>query len=136
MIAEHGLEAYIRFQISSTFFTPEFRAATPERVEWLITSYLDTRPSIENYFKHVVARQMHETTSRLAEIRNECLILVGERDTHQGGTGSHGEQSRYLAAHIPNATFASIADCAHGYFWQEPDLSAQVVLDWLDQEKP
>src|SRR5688500_2317467 len=30
MIAEQGFEEYIRFQIASTFFTPEFRAAQPE----------------------------------------------------------------------------------------------------------
>ena len=133
MIAEQGFEAYMRFQISSTFFTPEFRAADPDRVEWLIQSYLDTKPSIEDYFKHVIARQGHETTARLGEIVHECLVLVGERDTHQGGTGSHWEQSQFLASHLPNATFASIPDCAHGYFWQKPDLSAQTILDWLDQ---
>ena len=131
MIAEQGFEPYIRFQISSTFFTPEFRAANPARVEWLVRTYLDTRPSLEDYFKHVIARQWHQTAARLGEIRHPCLVLVGERDTHQGGTGSHWEQSQYLAAHLPNATFRSIPDCAHGYFWQAPELSAEIVLDWL-----
>jgi aminoacrylate hydrolase len=131
MIAEQGFEAYIRQQIASTFFTPEFRAARPDRVEWLIGAYLATRPALEDYFKHVIARQGHQTTERLGEIRHDCLVLVGERDTHQGGTGSHWEQSQYLAAHLPRATFRSIPDCAHGYFWQEPELSAAAVLDFL-----
>src|SRR4051812_22750765 len=39
MIAEQGFEAYIRFQISSTFFTPEFRSSDPDRVEWLVKAY-------------------------------------------------------------------------------------------------
>jgi pimeloyl-ACP methyl ester carboxylesterase len=132
MIAEQGFEAYIRQQISSTFFTPEFRVANPQRVEWLIRAYLDTRPSLEDYFKHVIARQSHETTARLAEIRHACLVVVGERDTHHGGTGSHWDQSQYLAKHLPEATFASIPDCAHGYFWQAPELSAETILRWLD----
>lgn len=136
MIAEEGFEAYIRFQIASTFFTPEFRASDPERVEWLIRAYLDTRPTIEDYFKHVIARQWHETTDRLLEISHPCLVLVGERDTHQGGTGSHWEQSQFLARHLPRATFASIADCAHGYFWQAPAVSAERVLEWLDATQP
>ena len=131
LIAEQGFEAYIRHQISSTFFTPEFRAAQPERVDWLIRAYLDTRPSLEDYFKHVIARQLHETTARLAEISHPCFVLVGERDTHQGGTGSHWDQSRYLAAHLPKATFGTVPDCAHGYFWQQPAMSARLVLDWL-----
>jgi pimeloyl-ACP methyl ester carboxylesterase len=135
MIAEQGFEAYIRFQISSTFFTPEFRATNADRVEWLIQAYLETRPSIEDYFKHVIARQWHETTTRIGRIKHPCLVVVGERDTHQGGTGSHWEQSQFLADHLPNATFQSSPDCAHGYFWQEPHLSAQVVLDWLDREQ-
>jgi pimeloyl-ACP methyl ester carboxylesterase len=131
MIAEQGFEAYMRFQISSTFFTPEFREAQPDRVEWLIDAYLDTRPQLEDYFKHIIARQGHETTARLAEMTHECLVLVGERDTHQGGTGSHWEQSQHLAAHLPHATFSSVPDCAHGYFWQQPEMSARLVLDWL-----
>ena len=132
MIAEQGFEAYIRFQIASTFFTPEFRASNPERVEWLIQAYLDSRPSVEDYFKHVIARQSHETTARLTAITQPCLVMVGDRDTHHGGTGSHWEQSQYLAANLPNATFQSIPDCAHGYFWQKPELSAELVLGWLD----
>ncbi|MEX2548020.1 MAG: alpha/beta hydrolase [Chloroflexota bacterium] len=132
MIAEHGFEGYIRHQIATTFFTPEFRDASPKRVEWLIRAYLDTRPSIEDYFKHVIARQQHETTARLSEIAHPCLVLVGDRDTHQGGTGSHWEQSQYLAKHLPNAPFRAIAGCAHGYFWQAPEQSASIVLEWLD----
>ena len=132
MIAQRGFEDYMRFQIETTFFTPEFRAASPERVEWLIHAYLETRPSLEDYFKHVMARQWHQTTELLSQIGHECLVLVGDRDTHQGGTGSHWEQSQYLAAHLPKATFHAIPGCAHGYFWQEPELSAGVVHKWLD----
>ena len=132
MIAEQGFEGYIRLQISTTFFTPEFRAARPDRVEWLVRAYLDTRPTLEDYFKHVIARQWHETTALLSQIHHPCLVLVGDRDTHQGGTGSHWEQSQYLAAHLPQATFRSITGCAHGYFWQQPELSARVVLEWLE----
>jgi pimeloyl-ACP methyl ester carboxylesterase len=84
----------------------------------------------------VIARQGHETTSRLGEITHRCLVLVGDRDTHQGGTGSHWEQSQFLATHLADATFQAVPDCAHGYFWQKPELSAQIVLDWLDEASP
>ena len=132
MIAEQGFEAYIRHQISSTFFTPDFRASDPERVEWLIQAFLDRCPSLDDYFKHVIARQSHETTSRLAEITQPCMVMVGDADTHQGGTGSHWDQSRYLAEHLPHAKFWAMLNSAHGFFWQMPELSAFVVLDWLD----
>jgi pimeloyl-ACP methyl ester carboxylesterase len=131
-IAEDGFDSYIRFQIASTFFTPEYRTSSPERVEWLVRAYLDSKPTIEDYFKHVIARQGHETTALLSRIATRALVLVGERDTHQGGTGSHWEQSQFLRTHVPGAEFASIPGCAHGYFWQAPEHSAGVVLDWLD----
>jgi pimeloyl-ACP methyl ester carboxylesterase len=130
-IAQEGFEAYIRAQIASTFFTPEFRTERPDRVEWLVHAFLDARPTLEDYFKHVIARQQHQTAELLGQIRQPCLVLVGDRDTHAGGTGSHWEQSRYLADHLANATFASMPGCAHGYFWQEPSASAHVLLEWL-----
>jgi pimeloyl-ACP methyl ester carboxylesterase len=130
-IAERGFDTYIREQIESTFFTPEFRASCPERIEWLVQAYLRTKPGLEDYLKHVIARQGHQTAELLGGIHTPCLVLVGERDTHEGGTGSHWEQSRYLADHLPAATFHSIPDAAHGYFWSAPEATAAVVVDWL-----
>jgi pimeloyl-ACP methyl ester carboxylesterase len=130
-LAEQGYEGYLRRHIRATFFTPEFAAARPERVEWLIEAFWRHRPSIEDYLKHVIARQQHQTAHLLDRIRHPALVLVGDRDTHQGGTGSHWEQSQYLAAHLPNATFQVLEGCAHGYFWQDPDATLRALNDWL-----
>lgn len=130
-LAEHGYEGYIRRQIARTFFTPEFLDRQPSVYEWLVRAFWDHRAPLREYLKHVVARQQHNTVARLAEIRQPTLVLVGDRDTHVGGTGSHVEQSEYLAAHLPNARLEVIAGAAHGFFWQCPDETAARIEAFL-----
>jgi pimeloyl-ACP methyl ester carboxylesterase len=127
---EHGYQEYMRQHIADTFFTPEFVASDPERVAWLVDAFWGHRPSLRDYLRHVVARQEHQTADRLAELTLPCLVLIGDRDVHQGGTGVHWEQSAYLAEHLPDVERAVIPDTSHGYFWQAPDVAADIVLDW------
>jgi pimeloyl-ACP methyl ester carboxylesterase len=127
---ELGYERYMREHIRETFFTPEFAAAHPERVAWLHDTFWAHRPDLENYLRHVLARQEHQTADRLAEIRMPTLVMIGDRDTQIMGTGSHVEQSEYLLAHLPNATKRVVEGAAHGYFWQLPERSAEILLDW------
>ena len=127
VLIEQGYEGYMRRQISSTFFTPDFVEGRPEVVNGLIAAYWNARPSLRDYLKHVVARQAHSTRDRLAEITQPTLVLVGDQDTHAGGTGSHLDQSRYLAEKLPNARLELIEGAAHGYFWQFPDRSLEAV---------
>lgn len=129
-IDELGYERYMREHIAETFFTPEFRAAHPERVAWLHQAYWSARPDLENYLKHVVARQTHQTADRLAQIRVPTLVLIGDRDTAVMGTGAHTEQSDYLLAHIPGARKRVIEGAAHGFFWSHPEETARAILEW------
>jgi len=127
---ELGYERYMREHIRDTFFTPEFAAAHPERVAWLHEAFWAHRPDLENYLRHVVARQEHQTADRLGDLRMPTLIVIGDRDTQVMGTGSHKEQSDFLMAHLPNATMRVVEGAAHGYFWQLPESTAEIVLDW------
>jgi pimeloyl-ACP methyl ester carboxylesterase len=120
----------MREHIEATFFTPEFAAAHPEVVRWLVDAYWSHRPDVESYLRHIVARQEHQTADRLAEILVPTLVLIGDRDTQAMGTGVHTEQSDYLVAHIPNATKRVIDGAAHGYFWQLPARTAELILEW------
>ncbi len=88
--------------IAATFFTPEFVASRPERVEWLVDAFWEHRPELREYLRHVIARQEHQTADRLTDILAPSLVLIGDRDRHQGGTGVHWEQSAYLAEHLPD----------------------------------
>ena len=129
-MVELGYERYMRMHIAATFFTPEFAAEHPDRVEWLVRAFWEHRPSLEDYLRHVVARQEHQTADRLGDLRVPSLVLIGDRDTHMGGTGVHWEQSDYLLRHIPGAERRVVHGASHGYFWQLPEPSARILLDW------
>lgn len=47
-----------------------------------------------------------------------------------GVLGVHWEQSAYLAQHVPDVEFRVVPNASHGYFWQAPELSADILLDW------
>lgn len=129
-LVEQGYEGYLRQHIAETFFTPEFVAARPERVDWLVQAFWQHRPDLENYLRHIVARQEHQTAERLQELTMPALVMVGDRDTHVAGTGTHDEQSAFLLSRLPNARLELIEGAAHGYFWQLPERSAGVLLAW------
>jgi len=125
-----GYERYMREHIVATFFTPEFVEARPDRVAWLVEAFWANRPSLEDYLRHVIARQEHQTLDRVAQLAMPALVMIGDRDTHQGGTGVHWEQSAALLDRLPNAEMRVFEGAAHGYFWQLPELSARILLDW------
>jgi pimeloyl-ACP methyl ester carboxylesterase len=132
---ELGYEGYMRRQITTTFFTPEYVAENPERVQWLVDAFWSGRPPLEHYLKHVVARQEHQTAELLDRITMPTLALIGDRDTHVGGTGSHVDQSRYLAEHLPDAELRFIEGAAHGYFWSHTEESVGILRDWIDRHE-
>ena len=129
-LIEHGYEGYMREHIAATFFTPEFVASCPERVARLFDLFWEHRPDLEGYLRHVIARQEHQTADRLAELAMASLVLIGDRDTQVMGTGSHWEQSTYLMTHLPNATLRVVEDTAHGYFWQRPERTVELIREW------
>ena len=129
-LVERGYEGYMADHIARTFFTPEFVDASPAIVDRLVRAFWDHRPSLEEYLRHVVARQEHQTADRLAEITLPTLVLVGDRDTHVAGTGVHRDQSAYLAEHIPGSTLVVLPGVTHGFFWQTPEAAVRQILDW------
>jgi pimeloyl-ACP methyl ester carboxylesterase len=134
-LADHGYRGYLERHITVTFFTPEFASQHPNRVAWLIDAFWSKRPDIESYLRHVIARQEHDTTELLHRITQPTLVLVGSRDTHQGGTGSHWDQSRYLVEHLPDAHFEVIEGAAHGYFWSHPEQTVRALTGWIDRNR-
>jgi pimeloyl-ACP methyl ester carboxylesterase len=129
-LIEQGYERYMREHIELTFFTPEFARERPDVVRWLVDAFWQHRPDVESYLRHIVARQEHQTADRLAEIAVPALVLIGDRDTQAMGTGVHTEQSDFLMAHLPNATKRVVEGAAHGYFWQMPERTAEIILGW------
>jgi pimeloyl-ACP methyl ester carboxylesterase len=129
-LIELGYEQYMREHIATTFFTPEFIASHPGRVEGLFHLFWQHRPDVEGYLRHVIARQEHQTADRLGDLAMAALVLIGDRDTQVMGTGSHWEQSAFLMEHLPNATLRVVEDTAHGYFWQRPERTIELISEW------
>jgi pimeloyl-ACP methyl ester carboxylesterase len=130
-IERMGYREYIENLQRRTFFTPEFLAAHPEVADTLTESFWENRPSLTDYLKHVAARQQHDARHALSHITQETLVIVGDRDTHQGGTGSHVKQSEQLARSLPHAALHLLPAVGHGYFWQAPERTADIVSEWL-----
>ncbi len=127
---DQGYERYMAAHIEATFFTPEFVDGRSDVVAWLVAAFWDHRPSLEDYLRHVVARQEHQTADRLGELTVPTLVMVGDRDTHVAGTGVHWDASEWLRTHIPGAEWAAVEGASHGFFWQFPARSAEILLDW------
>ena len=126
-----GYEGFIRELQRRTFFTDEFARLYPKAVDWLGDAFWRAHPSLEDYLKHVAARQTHDATAVLGGLTQRCLVVVGGADTHEGDTGSHVAQSQYLAAHIPGAELEVVPTLRHGLFWERPEATLSVVVDWL-----
>ena len=77
---EWGYERYVRDHSISVGFTDEFAKEYPERVEKYLQVRMANLCSVEFYLRHLIARQSHDTTGRLKDIRVPTLILVGEDD--------------------------------------------------------
>ena len=129
-LVDKGYERYMRDHIRATFFTPDFAEAQPDVVARLHETFWSHRPDLENYLRHVVARQEHQTADRLGEIRVPTLVLIGDRDTVAMGTGVHTEQSDYLLSHIASASKRVIEGASHGFFWSHPQRTVEILLEW------
>jgi pimeloyl-ACP methyl ester carboxylesterase len=131
-IAEKGYDQYLRDHIESDFiFTKEFRIREPERYKQVVELKLSNKPPLKAYLRHVIARQMHETTNRLHEIKVPTLVLIGEKDDLVVNTGSHMKGAQALAEKIPGAKLVIIRGAAHGIFWERPTETNQVILDFF-----
>lgn len=128
-----GYEGYVRDLQRRTFFTEDFVSRHPEVVGALGEAFWSGAPDIEDYLKHVIARQAHDASDFIGTIETPTLVLVGELDTHAGGTGSHYDQSVTLAESLPHSEFAVVPGCRHGLFWEQPERTSELVNGWLRQ---
>jgi pimeloyl-ACP methyl ester carboxylesterase len=126
-----GFEGYIREHTTETGWTKEFVAAHP----YLIENFLQVRMSgiapLENYLHFVLARQEHDHTDRLKDIRVPTLVLVGD-DEHHGATDtSHWEAAHYLARAIPNAKLVVLPGEGHHYLATHPEVAHPAIRKFI-----
>jgi pimeloyl-ACP methyl ester carboxylesterase len=131
-LIEKGYEKYQHDHWGPGFmFSEVFMKERPEVVKRFQELIVDEVPPLKCYLRHVVARQCHETTEIVHRITAPTLVIVGSKDTHEGGTGSHVESSQALARQIRNAELVLVEGGRHGYLREMPEKGHPPILDFL-----
>jgi pimeloyl-ACP methyl ester carboxylesterase len=112
-------------------FSEQFLQEHPDIVKKYQDLIVDEVPPLKCYLRHVVARQCHETTHLIHKIKAPTLVIVGSKDTHEGGTGSHVDSAKVLAEKIPNAELVLIEGGRHGFLREMPEQGHPPILDFL-----
>ena len=131
-----GYEKYIRDKHRSNYFTRGFAEEHPDEVEWLDRAFQGSAPFLDDYLKHVRARQAHGAAARLSQVRVPSLVMVGSADTYLGGTGSHVEGAHKLCQLLPQVRFELIDGAKHGFLWENVDLSVELLRRFTDSFEP
>jgi len=130
-MVEWGYEKYVREHTLEVGWTHEYIKQHPERVEQFLRTRMNNLPTLEDYLRHVVARQACDLSVRIKEIKQPTLVIVGDRD-HGSATGSsHRVTSEAMAKDLPNGQFAVIPNEAHNYFMTNPDAAHRIIRQFL-----
>jgi pimeloyl-ACP methyl ester carboxylesterase len=130
-LVERGLKEHVRYEILETegYFTDKFRAEHPDIVEEFWNTAWKNHSDVSWYFRYVMARHAYEATHRLPFIKAPVLVLVGSSDL--AGGGAHFPASKMLADRIPGSTLKILNGVSHGFFWEAPDMAADVLEGWF-----
>ena len=139
-IVEKGFKQYYidHYATDPFMFSDEFIAAHPEVIQQRAESAANGTPQLKPYLRHVAARQDHETTARLGEIKAPTLVIHGASDTESGGVAagvSHVESALTLARGIAGAEYATFPG-RHGYLWESAEQVNPFILAFLRRHDP
>lgn len=130
-MVQWGYEKYVREHTLEVGWPPEYIQQHPDRVEDFLRVRMNNLPALEDYLRHVVARQSCDVSQRLGEIKQPVLVLVGDQD-HGSATGaSHRIASEAMAKALPRSQYAVIANEAHNYFMTNPDEAHRIIRQFL-----
>lgn len=129
-LVEKGYERFLRDEYceSEVFFTDDFRRRHPQRVEEFFQIARATHAELSEYIHLSIARHNWEATHRLADMRCPTLVLIGNRDRVRS---NHVIQAETLASRIAGADLKVLDGQSHGFFWQAPDETNAIILDWV-----
>jgi len=130
-LVERGLKEHVRYEILETegYFTDKFRAERPDIVDEFWKTAWKNHADVSWYFRYVMARHSYEATHRLPFLKPPVLILVGSSDL--AGGGAHFPASKMLADRIPESELKVMIGVSHGFFWERPELAADILKGWF-----
>ncbi|MDH3442931.1 MAG: alpha/beta hydrolase [Deltaproteobacteria bacterium] len=129
-LVEKGFEKALREEFCDTdaFFTKDFRDKHPHRVEAFFKIAYATHAKLPDYVNLIIARHNWEATHRLGDVSVPTLVLIG---THDSARSNHLAQAEILKSRIPGAELKALDGQSHGFFWQAPEETNAVILDWV-----
>ncbi|MBM4264765.1 MAG: alpha/beta hydrolase [Deltaproteobacteria bacterium] len=130
-MVQWGYEKYVREHTLEVGWPPEYIKQNPERVERFLNVRMNNLPSLEDYLRHVIARQDCDISARLHEIKHPTLVLVGDLDHSSASGNSQRVQSEIMTKAIPDAQYAVIPNEAHNYFMTNPDEAHRIIRRFL-----
>jgi pimeloyl-ACP methyl ester carboxylesterase len=86
---------------------------------------------VEFYLRHLLARQGHDTSMRLKDIKQLALILVGEDDRNVTSEISHRQSSEILANGIANSKLLVLPNERHRSFFTNPAEAQRIIRDFI-----
>jgi pimeloyl-ACP methyl ester carboxylesterase len=132
-MVEWGYPKYVRDHTIVVGWTEIYaRNHMPEIEKYLQVRMANLCP-VEFYFRHVLARQEHDTSARLKDIRVPTLILVGDDDHFVVSDLSHRSGADILAKGIPNAKLVVLPGERHSYFFTEPQKVHGIIREFLKE---
>jgi 3-oxoadipate enol-lactonase len=130
-MAEWGYQKYVREHTLEVGWSTEYIQRHPGQVERFLRIRMNNLPTLEDYLRHVVARQACDLSARLKEIEQPTLVIVGEHD-HGSATGSsHRADSETMVKKLPNGRFVVIPNEAHNYFMTNPAEAHRIIREFL-----
>jgi pimeloyl-ACP methyl ester carboxylesterase len=129
-LVEKGFEKFLREEYceSDAFFTEDFRSRYPERIEEFFQLARATHAPLPEYIHLSIARHNWEATHRLGDVRCPTLVLIGN---HDRARSNHLLQAETLKNRIPGAELKILEGQSHGFFWQAPEETNRLILDWV-----
>jgi len=117
--------------LAGAVFSPELRREQPARVLELLEGFGAHMPTPWGASYHFMASVYHDTLSRLPEVQSPTLVMHGERDAMDPLANSV-----MMAEAIPDAELALVPGAGHAYPLEAPEVSLDLLLDWLDRRGP
>jgi 3-oxoadipate enol-lactonase len=133
-MVEMGYEKYVREHTIVVGWTETYAQQHMDLIEKYLKVRMANLCPVEFYFRHVLARQEHDTSGRLKHIKVPALIFVGDDDHFVVSDMSHRAGADILAKEIPNSQLVVLPGERHSYFYTEPKKVHGIMRDFLTSQ--
>lgn len=130
-MVEWGYVKYVRDHTIVVGWTEVYARNHMNEIEKYLQVRMANLCPPEFYFRHVLARQEHDTSARLKDIKVPTLILVGDDDHFIVSDMSHRSGADLLARGIPNSKLVVLPGERHSYFYTEPAKVHGIIREFL-----